>query len=32
MNQHTVIQKPCLSTIKEVDLEARKFVRSAISR
>ncbi|WP_043976511.1 1-deoxy-D-xylulose-5-phosphate reductoisomerase [Priestia megaterium] len=32
MNEHTVIQKPCLSTIKEVDLEAREFVRSAISR
>ncbi|MEW4262797.1 1-deoxy-D-xylulose-5-phosphate reductoisomerase [Priestia megaterium] len=32
MNEHTVIQKPCLPTIKEVDLEAREFVRSAISR
>ncbi|TYR82751.1 1-deoxy-D-xylulose-5-phosphate reductoisomerase [Priestia megaterium] len=27
MMEHNVIQNPCLSTIKEVDLEARKFVK-----
>ncbi|MBM7701898.1 1-deoxy-D-xylulose-5-phosphate reductoisomerase [Metabacillus iocasae] len=32
MNRHDVMQNPCLSTIKEVDLEARQFVRSLITK
>ncbi|WP_110112801.1 1-deoxy-D-xylulose-5-phosphate reductoisomerase [Bacillus sp. CGMCC 1.16541] len=32
MQDHTVMQNPCLSTIKEVDLEARQFVRSLTTK